>query len=154
MGRTWYFLFLQLQLSLHVRERGLNLLEVLVRFGVCSIEVFMLPLFLSVGIRGREVRRARRQMFGAITYKDTRSNSLSIVSVFASLPTSLRNLGLLTSKLRNVHGQRNRTREPCGTHIFCISFFLLFISALLISNLALESACKLRVLISPFKSSL
>lgn len=41
-----------------------------------------------------------------------------------------------------------------GTHIFWISFFLLFISALLISNLALESACKLKVLISPFRSSL
>ena len=93
-------------------------------------------------------------MFGGTTHVDTRSNSLSMVSDFASLPTSLRNLGLLTSKLRRVHDQMNRTREPCGTHIFCISFFLLFISALLISNLALESACKLKVLISPFKSSL
>ena len=46
------------------------------------------------------------------------------------------------------------SEESSRTHIFCISFFLLFISALLISNLALESACKLKVLISPFKSSL
>jgi len=50
MGRTLHFLFLQLQLSLHVRECGLNLLEILVRFGVCGIEIFMLPLLLSVGV--------------------------------------------------------------------------------------------------------
>lgn len=92
-------------------------------------------------------------MSGGITHVDTRSRSLSMVSGFASFPTSLRNLGLLTSKLKIVRDQMNRTRKPRGTHIFCISFFLLFISALLMSNLALESACKLRVLISPFKSS-
>ena len=54
--------------------------------------------------------------------------------------------------------KRSQLDKPEGesywTHIFCISFFLLFISALLISNLALESACKLKVLISPFRSSL
>jgi hypothetical protein len=48
--QTLYFLFLKLQLSLHVRERGLNLLEVLVRFGVCDIKIFMLPLFFSVKV--------------------------------------------------------------------------------------------------------
>jgi len=43
-----YFLLLQLQLSLHVRKRGFNLLKVLIRFTVRDIKIFMLPLFLSV----------------------------------------------------------------------------------------------------------
>jgi len=47
---TLYFLFLRFQLSLHIRERGLNLLKGLVRFGVCGIKVFMLSLFLSTEV--------------------------------------------------------------------------------------------------------
>jgi len=50
MGWTLYFLFLQFQLSLHVRECSFNLLEVLVRFCVYGIDIFMLPVLLSVGV--------------------------------------------------------------------------------------------------------
>ena len=111
MRRTLHFLFLQLQLGLHVRECGLDLLKVLVRFRVCDVKTLMLPLLFSVkaGEKSEEQGSARR----GNTHADTRSNSLSIVSGFASLPTSLRNLGLLTSRLREARSQMSCTSESC-----------------------------------------
>jgi len=48
--QTLYLLFLRFQLSFHVRECGLDLLKILVRFGVCGIKVLMFPLFLSAEV--------------------------------------------------------------------------------------------------------
>ena len=50
MEQTLYLLFLRFQLSFHVRECGLDLLKILVRFGVCGIKVLMFPLFLSAEV--------------------------------------------------------------------------------------------------------
>lgn len=59
MEQTLHFLFLRFQLSFHVRERGLDLLKVLVRFGVCGIKVLMLPLFLSAEVLVSEISEER-----------------------------------------------------------------------------------------------
>ena len=96
--QTLNFLFLQLQLGLHVGEGGFYLLKDLCSFGVGDIEVFVLPLFLSVKV-SRPQDQNGQHTFERRPYAETPSNSLSIVSAFASLPTSLRNFGLLTSKL-------------------------------------------------------
>jgi hypothetical protein len=48
--QTLDFLFLQLQLSLHIRERGFYLLKVFCSFGVRGIQAFVLPLFFSVKV--------------------------------------------------------------------------------------------------------
>jgi len=45
--QTLYLLFLQLQLNLQVRERGLNLLKVPICFGVRGIKIFVPPFLLS-----------------------------------------------------------------------------------------------------------
>ena len=57
MDQTLYFLLLYLQLGFHVRKCGLNLLKVLVRLCVFDIEVFALPLFLSVEVRWTRDKR-------------------------------------------------------------------------------------------------
>ena len=152
MRRTLHFLFLQLQLGLHVLERGLDLLKVFVRFRVCDVKTLMLPLLFSV--KAGEKSEEQGSAHGG-----NHSRGYAFQLPLHRLRLRVFTHELAESGVADIQTKRSSQSDELHkrvlrTHIFCISFFLLFISALLMSNLALESACKLKVLISPFKSSL
>jgi len=116
MEHTLDFLFLRFQLSFHVRERGLDLLKVPVRFGVCGIKAFVLPLFLSV-----VWTRDQRDEISHFRRKHSRRNALQLslhrlsLSVFTH---KLAEFGVVDIQTRKCsRSEKNRWGPPRNVHV-------------------------------------
>jgi hypothetical protein len=72
-----------------------------------------------------KVKRAQEHTPEGMTYVETRSSSLSMVSAFASLPTSLRNFWLFTSKLSKIRSDRRNGEPSWNPHILYFVFLAL-----------------------------